>query len=81
MPKRVWRKQNFPKTWKRDYGTVRAWKKGTNYIHINKVKATGINRSIYKEGYRYAIASNKFGTSHHKTLSKATSYSQTLRRR
>ncbi len=58
------------------------WKKAKSYIHIDKIKATDkLRHSIYKEGYRFEIASNVFGTSHHKSLGKAVSHAKLLKRR
>jgi hypothetical protein len=74
-----WKPKSFPASWKDDYGTVKYWKHANDndYIHINKIRSTDrFRNSLYEEGYRYEIASNKFGTSHHKTLADAIKYAK-----
>mgnify|MGYP001362314519 CR=1 FL=1 len=52
-----------------------------SYIHVNKISPKDTFRhAIFTQGYRYEIASNKFGTSHYKTLKEATRYAGKLMR-
>jgi hypothetical protein len=79
-----WKSVNVLKSWKKDYGTVKAWRKEDKrtkappYIQIHKIKDEPFKHKIYTEGFRYEISSNKFGTSHHKDSKSAITYAKKL---
>jgi hypothetical protein len=59
--------------------TLEIKKRNGTYIHINKISPKdNFRKRIYTEGYRYEIASNTFGTTHHKTLSSAKKHAGKL---
>lgn len=76
----VWKPKAVPKSWKKDYGTVRVWKNGKSYIHVNRVSKDDKfrHRMYVEDGIRYEISSNKFGSSHHKKLASASNYAKRL---
>jgi len=76
-PKNGWLTQKVPESWKKDYGTVAAWKNKNDYIQIKKIDENDkFRQSLYNEGFRFEIASNRFSTSHHKTLPEAKTYAK-----
>jgi hypothetical protein len=83
--KMTWKTIKVTKGLKKDYGTVKAWRKEDKraknnppYIQIEKIKDEPFYHRVYTDGYRYKISSNKFGTTHFKDSKSAVSYAKKL---